>query len=295
MQALQVCTLSAVIGLCVAASSGISYNYSDQAAWGNIPGAACSSGTRQSPINVVTSDLRDNDDLIALALSGWGEGRTGVLKNVNGKTVKFTPNNDESNATMKNHQGTYFVLQFHIHWGPNASVGSEHTVNGRPVAAEIHFVHRKTDGPDDVGNAFAVVGVMAVADDDEVEGVWNQLAVSDIRSVDATRTTTVRFDRLLPDDLSYYYYEGSLTTPLCSEVVQWFLLAEPIKVPTAFLQQLRMVERNSDGDPLLLNYRDVQPLNDRTVSQYGSATSVKPLFSVMMVALSLSVFSLVRF
>ena len=294
MQALSVCTLSALIGLCVAASPGISYSYSDQAAWGNLPGAACSSGTRQSPIDVVTSDLRDNDDLIALTLSAWGVGRTGVLKN-NGRTVKFTPNSNESNATMKNHQGTYFIQQFHIHWGPNDSVGSEHTVNGRPVAAEIHFVHRKTDGPDDAGNAFAVVGIMAVADDDEMGEVWNQLAVSNILTFNTTRTTTVRFDLLLPDDLSYYYYEGSLTTPLCSEVVQWFLLAKTIKVPTAFLQQLRMVQRSSARDPLLMNYRDVQPLNDRTVSQYGSATSVKPLFSVMMVALSLSVFSIIRF
>jgi carbonic anhydrase len=38
---------------------------------------------------------------------------------------------------------------------------------------------------------------------------------------------------LLPGKRSYYAYEGSLTTPPCSEVVNWFLLTDPIQVADA--------------------------------------------------------------
>jgi len=39
--------------------------------------------------------------------------------------------------------------------------------------------------------------------------------------------------RLLPAQRAYYHYEGSLTTPPCSETVDWIVLAHPIEVDEA--------------------------------------------------------------
>ena len=91
---------------------------------------------------------------------------------------------------------------------------------------------------------------------------------------------------LLPSDLSYYYYEGSLTTPTCDQVVQWFLLKETISIPSAYLMQLREVEENKQGDLLTFNYRDTQDLNGRQVSRYtASGVRLLPTVSLLSVML----------
>lgn len=285
MKGLLLLTLASLVGLNSAAGD-FEFDYANQTAWGDIPDSVCTIGRRQSPIDIITK--RDGDDLISLKLFGWNLEREGIFKNSRGRTVLFMPNGDEPNATTENHQGTYFIQQFHMHWGARDNVGSEHRIDGRQVAAEIHFVHRMTSGPADEGNSFAVVGVMAVADDNaELAGIWSSLNVSAVQEYDASTDATVRYADLLPDDLSYYYYEGSLTTPLCSEVVQWFLLKEPIRIPSAFLEELRMVERSSGGEPLLNNYRDTQPLNGRSVATYNSAAAVAKPLTVWLVGLCL--------
>ena len=78
-----------------------------------------------------------------------------------------------------------------------------------------------------------------------------------------------RFDSLLPDSLDYWFYEGSLTTPPCSETVAWFVLKERITVPGAYLDLLRGVEEDEDGTLLTFNFRDAQKLGDRTVYELG--------------------------
>lgn len=66
---------------------------------------------------------------------------------------------------------------------------------------------------------------------------------------------------LFPTDKSYYNYGGSLTTPPCSEVVNWYLFAHPI---TASPKQIAMFSKILDD-----NYRPTQPLQNRVVKLYG--------------------------
>ena len=128
--------------------------------------------------------------------------------------MKFTQNSDEPVASTTNHLGTYEVKQFHMHWGATNNVGSEHVVDGTPAAAEIHFVHAKR-GDTSGGtqrDSYAVVGIMAVADDSaRISGVWSDLNVEEVQGTGGELNTTVNFYDILPSDLSYYYYEGSLT------------------------------------------------------------------------------------
>ena len=71
--------------------------------------------------------------------------------------------------------------------------------------------------------------------------------------------------RSLPNHLDYYYYEGSLTTPDYDEIVQWFVLKDPIVLPTSYVEDLREIEY---GSHLTFNFRDTQDLTDRTVLKF---------------------------
>ena len=62
---------------------------------------------------------------------------------------------------------------------------------------------------------------------------------------------------LLPIDLAYYTFPGSLTTPPCTENVTWFVLEHPVTVTAAEIQQFEKLYRH--------NAWPIEPLYDRVV------------------------------
>jgi len=62
---------------------------------------------------------------------------------------------------------------------------------------------------------------------------------------------------LLPEDKNYYTFEGSLTTPPCSEGVKWVILKQTMSISAEQLVQYQAVYPE--------NARPLQPLNDREV------------------------------
>lgn len=66
---------------------------------------------------------------------------------------------------------------------------------------------------------------------------------------------TVDARQLLPPDRGYYRYDGSLTTPPCTEGVKWFVMAKPVELSASQIAAFRALYQD--------NYRPVQPLNGR--------------------------------
>jgi len=255
------------------ASYAVSWNYTDQEAWESVGIWECD-GTRQSPINIDTDDVVTNDTLIDLTVTNLDQEFNGNFSN-NGHSVRFDPDVDLATLVLQNHLGTYEMQQFHFHWGPTSTLGSEHTINGQTYGGELHFVTRKTTGSSTDGDAYAVLGVLLVSDSSlSATGSWLELqnniptAYDEINSVSGLILTD-----LMPTDLSYYHYEGSLTTPACSEVVQWFLLKNSVSVPSTFLDALRTTVNDEDGEILDTNYRQTQQLNDRQVMIQAEGSS----------------------
>lgn len=265
------------------------FSYDAQNTW---PGFCNNNNTgRQSPINIVDADVAVNADLIALELTGYENAIGGTFGNT-GHNQQFDPSGGETTRTLRNHFGTYDFLQVHMHWGGMNGVGSEHRVGGSQFDLELHFVHQKQGENVDqsAGDNLSVLGVFANAVSDDVSGVWERLPVQ--LGVDASANVSgILLTNLLPPegDRNYYQYSGSLTTPNCDEIVQWFVFRTPIAVPQVYLDALRVVNGTTDV-PLDMNFREVQDLNGRMIYTMDSSANILTVSSLLILLVGLMAF-----
>ena len=198
--------------------------------------------------------------------SAFSHGIRGEFENTC-QNVEFTP--DASvNAVVDTPAGRYKFEQFHFHWGRINGEGSEHLVNGKAEEFEIHFVCKKIGHVNPgAGDANAVISVRGEASrHHSIRGTFDKLDVSRVIKVHSSiRVRDIVMGDLLPSNRDYYYYEGSLTTPNCDETVQWFVLKHRIQVPYEYLEWLRMVEMDDQGNRLTFNYRRPQLLGARVI------------------------------
>ena len=260
-----------------------SFFYDAQSDWGGI----CVEGNsmQQSPVNIITDLVREDSNLIDLQMTGWDTSVNGKYNNTN-SSVMFTLDDGES-VTTTNNFGTYSLFQFHMHWGETNGEGSEHRVNGEQAELEIHFVH-SLPNPGSERNSLTVVAILGDVDEDaSLTSPWTELDPTQIVESGSDTVTITGFvlDQLLPD-LNYWHYEGSFTTPPCTESVAWFVLKDRITVPSAFLERLREVE-TSPGEPLGFNFRMLQDIGSRSISTQSSGAI--PSSQVATPAFSLAV------
>jgi len=183
----------------------------------------CSEGWNQSPINLV-DDVHAN--LPALEFEYYS---TTVDEINNGHSIQqsIKPGSflrvPERNLNLE-------LKQFHFH-SP-----SEHTIDGKSFAMEIHFVHADKEGE------LAVVAVLI--DEGEEHPVLSKLWAFMPENPGETSQKPVGIEEtnLLPPTREYYTYSGSLTTPPCTEGVRWVVLKTHIQASagqiTAFKERV---------------------------------------------------------
>ena len=192
---------------------------------------------------------------------------SGTLDNL-GYTVTFRPK-PSSVTTLQTHTGEYVFDNFHYHWGERAGCGSEHLIDGKQYDLEIHFVFKKVNNANPhAGDAVSVLGIFGEIDNSaEVSGIWKQVTPTKVLPYNSVgEIDDVIYSNLLPGSRDYFHYEGSLTTPGYDEVVQWFVLREPIPVPALYFDQLRDIQ-DAQGNKIAKNYRELQDLNGRVVKR----------------------------
>jgi carbonic anhydrase len=199
--------------------------------------AVCASGKRQSPIEIADSVTPHVDDLSF-------DYQPSPLDLVNnGHTVQV---NYEAGSHLVIRGASYDLVQFHFH------AHSEHRLAGHFAPLEVHLVHKNASG------GLAVIGVLIEegATNAALESVFENLPKAsgeklhlDQSSFDATE--------LLPEAFESFHYDGSLTTPPCSEGVNWHVLAAPITASAEQLAKFTALYAN-DARPL-------QALEDRPI------------------------------
>ncbi|WAR27300.1 CAHZ-like protein, partial [Mya arenaria] len=250
--------------------------------------------TSQSPINIPSPNSMTYDSslqLDTLMFNNYEVDFTGEIHN-NGHTVQVDiPSSADLHLTGGNLGSTYKAAQLHWHWGADDTTGSEHTYQSKQYPLEVHIVHYKTSygslaSAVSQSDGLAVVGFFYKIDADDNANYSTLIsALSDVQyKSDTTYNVSMNvrdltnselpIDGMTGTNLTYFRYQGSLTTPSCSEVVTWTVMLDTIKISSTQLANFREVSHIKSGaigtyDKIDKNYRPVQALNGRTV--YKSA------------------------
>ncbi len=201
--------------------------------------STCSIGERQSPIDVQTDDALKTTTLKDIFVS-YGDADLEIINN--GHTIQV--NSDGTSKALLGGK-EYTLLQFHFH-----SL-SEHTIDGKYSPMEVHLVHQSEDGE------LAVIGVMI--EEGKHNNFMQKIFKFMPKNADGKTTNAhkVNANDILPKGRSYYHYMGSLTTPPCTQIVQWYVLKDPISISS---EQLAMFNSLYKG-----NYRPVQEIHGRKI------------------------------
>jgi carbonic anhydrase len=202
--------------------------------------AACGIGTRQSPINIEHATRKSLPPIefayqpIALVVTDTGRSfQVNVAPGSGGITVAGEH---------------YDLVQFHFHRP------SEERIRGERQAMVAHLVHKNAKGE------LAVVAVLIRKGNENtfLKPVFDNFPPSGTPQT-SVAGVTLDLGKFLPKQQGYYTFEGSLTTPPCSEHVRWFVLKTPVQASSGQIVQF------SSRYPH--NARPTQPTNGRTLEQ----------------------------
>jgi len=216
------------------------------AKWGKLgkDNAVCGTGGLQSPIDIPDADVRKGD--IPPLLFNYKTVPVKIIDNGHTIQVNYPP------GSFLTVDGKRFELvQFHFHHP------SEEKVNGKGHEMVAHLVHKGDNGKLAVVAVFLDPG----ADNEVMKSLWKNLPTTKGKEV-TVESAQINALQLLPKNKDYYRYEGSLTTPPCTENVTWLVLKTPTQVSGEQIARFGRIYPN--------NARPVQPRNDRDI--VGSAS-----------------------
>lgn len=199
--------------------------------WGELVNgfSLCSTGKNQSPVNLtgmIESDLKE-------IKIDYKDGGNKVLNNGHTIQVNYAPG---STINVDGH--SFELKQFHFH-SP-----SENTIEGHSYPLEAHFVHADPNGN------LAVIAVMFEEgkENAELKKAWAQMPEQAGESQDLK--AIVNAEALLPQQHDYYRFNGSLTTPPCSEGVWWLVMKNSDTASKAQIEEFAHVMHHANNRPL---------------------------------------------
>ncbi|CAF4440468.1 unnamed protein product [Rotaria sp. Silwood2] len=210
----------------------------------------------------------------------------------NGHTIVGTYNGNESSPfklTGGGLNGTFEFSSVHLHWGENSRSGSEHQVNGIKHAGEIHFVHINPET-----KQIAVLGIFMesnrntstnetihirkrrnnIYDTDNITiNEWEKYfaTAANLNEINNSAVLNLNLASLMGKNLNdFWRYEGSLTTPPCTEGIIWTVFKTPITFNENEIDSFR---KNIS----LENYRSPQALYNRMVYRNFLNETLSPI------------------
>ncbi len=198
----------------------------------------CAKGMTQSPI-----DIRGavKADLPALQFS-YNPVSPTFYNNGHTIQVNIPPGNFLTVGDNK-----YELLQFHFH------APSEEAINGKKANMVAHFVHKTPSG------ALGVIGVLLVVGKSNPDYAPVFAHMPKAKEKITVDDLSLDLAALLPSDRGYYNFAGSLTTPPCSEGVNWMVMRNPVVLGSKQILAFRKI--------FMVNARPLQPTNGREIKE----------------------------
>merc|ERR1712019_211951 len=227
-------------------------------------------------INSILAELEDADGQKYQTLS-YAENTIAKFPNL------FAPEDSEHDS--------FCLDSAHFHWGLGDSTGSEHKINGYQFPLELHFVHyscakaslgstlenfqteldvldRTIKGEDT--HQLGVVGIMfdiSAEDNPAFDAIFDAAHYAKIQYPAGADDASVVIDNLdlgglIPSDIDtagYYAYEGSLTTPPCTNIVRWHVMNARASISAAQMEKFRGLMMDSTNKTLAPNFREIMP------------------------------------
>ncbi|XP_050502294.1 putative carbonic anhydrase 3 [Diabrotica virgifera virgifera] len=243
--------------------AGSDWRYQDEGHWA----ALCQTGSKQSPIPLSKS-IAEEADFSPYSLFGYGR-ETAILVKNNGHSAEVRlkvrdPIPEISGGGLPN---VFQLDHLHFHWQ------SEHTIDRYRFPLELHLVHydkkwaNLQEGLKHPGGVavFAVLFDLSPDSDQDLDPLLNKITslVTKLNEPDEIDGFVIK--NYLPRDLAgYYRYDGSLTTPNCTEGIIWTVLTNTIPISK---EQVKVFEnmRTDDDSVLKETFRSLQEINDRKV------------------------------
>ena len=203
--------------------------------WGNdFP--TCARGKAQAPLNI-------KGPFEKALFNVTPDYKNGPLKIINnGHTIQV---NVPPGSKLRIDSQPFELVQFHFHRP------SEEQINGKPSAMVAHFVHKNSEG------RLAVLGVLLKEGNENpgIKALWTHAPAKEGPEV-SPEGVMFNPGNLLPREYEFYSYEGSLTTPPCTEGVRFFILKS----------QVNISREQVEAFPFKKNARPVQPQNGRAIA-----------------------------
>lgn len=257
-------------------------------------------GSRQSPIDLVSCDAHYEEILANTPLQfTYATSRETDILN-NGYTLVVFPRAkqvDSQTAARSDHNSNlstlsggplpqgmeYELAEIRFHWGRENTRGSEHTVNSKAFPMEVQLVHWNTRLYGGIEEALGRPnGIVIVTLFTQLGREHHGLklitdALEDVHYKGRQKTLTAPFNpgTFMPDPMlrDFWTYDGSLTTPPCSENVTWILMRYPLMLSHSQMEDFRRLKTHNKGDQprpgddgtMADNFRPPQALNGRVV------------------------------
>ncbi|OHB70860.1 MAG: hypothetical protein A2W17_06570 [Planctomycetes bacterium RBG_16_41_13] len=210
--------------------------------WGELKheNCKCKTGDMQSPIGISVTEKTKMADVI------FHYYPTPLRIINNGHTMQV--NYGRGSSISIGHR-KYELLQFHFH------TPSEHIIHGKSYDMEAHLVHKGEHGE------LAVIAVLIEEGKENafIKTLWSCFP-KDVGKEYIFADVKICASQILPKNtIGYYNYTGSLTTPPCSEIVNWFILKSPIDVSKAELAKFASIFKH--------DARPIQSVHGRVVKE----------------------------